>query len=437
MATNEKDKEQKAAKSEGVRASEAYHDARANATRAALAKEREQKAIEDSAAAAGARKPYQLSGMDRLMIERHNLRQLKQDPEGFKARIASEKAETGRAKPSNMYEQDVVDYQNRQREVHEDSADAFKRIALAAEEGDPAAQELMTGIATMMGADGTKYVSNKLGYIDPQSGQMVFPDWRQFEEQGTRILNVGANVYDFSKKAQSETEKATKEEPKPESTQNAQRQQTSARREAIPSEYDQYRKRIDSIYYKGLPELAQGAMVSAALRGNAGNLKTISDIDISRSSAPLERDYIRARTEYARSGAMARAAGGSPEANEKWSPLDNGDYLVSEKDSGRPLYAMDANGEYMPARFAGNPEAWREFVYNMNTRLGLEQGESYVYTPMGEFVQVVDRKTGKLINVPLKGYMQAIQDSSSSASKSASPNIGSARHMFHAGQGND
>lgn len=362
-----------------------------------------------------------MSDMDKLMVEQHKLRESKN--------AERERAKATPAQPTAIR-----------------SAE-YDRVAQAATEGDPVAQEVMKGIAAALGADNPVYADGRLSFKDPD-GKVVTPNWEDFREQGEKVLSISKRMYDYkpSNRATSdsadtvskgkETQKSNSQEGE-NAPVTAKATASEHAREAIPTKQKRYSGDIDSIYNKGLPELARGEIVNAALSGDAGNLKTLSAIDTDRKAAPLERDYIRARAEYARSGAMARAAGGSPEANEKWSPLGNGDYLVSEKDSGRPLYAMDANGEYMPARFAGNPEAWREFVYNMNTRLGLERGESYVYTPMGEFVQVVDRKTGKLINVPLKGYMQAMQDSSSRASKSASPNIGSAQHMFYAGQGND
>lgn len=319
-----------------------------------------------------------MSDMDKLMVERHKLRESKN--------AERERAKATPAQPTAIR-----------------SAE-YDRVAQAATEGDPVAQEVMVGIATALGADNPAYSNGRLSYKDA-NGNVVTPNWEEWRDQGTKVLDISQRLFNFSpgKTQQSETQKAqegakTQEQPAEKAQEQTQSQTTTqktegrpqVRREAIPSEYDRYRQTIDSIYYKGLPSLTRGEMFDAAMSGNAGNLKTLSDIDISRSSAPLERDYIRARTEAARARAVG-GMGGYAAPEVKYERMDNGAYLITEKESGRPLYAIDPKGAPMPAEFAYDLPAWTAYAESRIKQLGLKEGERFgIHPRFGEVVSRID-----------------------------------------------
>ena len=158
-------------------------------------------------------------------------------------------------------------------------------------------------------------------------------------------------------------------------------------RQAIATEYDPY--------------VLESLRTRAILQSDPNGL-------IAYTKMPYDIENTAARTDYARAGIDLRRARGTGQAQqEEWTRMEDNSYLVSDKATGRPLYASDIKGNKAPAEFAGNMPAWEQELKRLSR--DLDEGESLHWNErIGYFV--VD-KAGK--PYPLKKYM---------AEKNAVPN---------------
>ena len=146
-------------------------------------------------------------------------------------------------------------------------------------------------------------------------------------------------------------------------------QQAPLPREAIATQYD--------------PEVLNALRAHAILQADPNGL-------ISYMKTPYDIESRAAQAAYARAGAARRAGGGSGGASEleKWVRQDDGSYLVVDKRTERPLYAVDLEGQEAPAKFAGNMAGYEEQLRKMKN--DLEDGVTLHY----------DRRIGYYVSGP-------------------------------------
>lgn len=146
-------------------------------------------------------------------------------------------------------------------------------------------------------------------------------------------------------------------------------QQAPLPREAIATQYD--------------PEVLNALRAHAILQADPNGL-------ISYTKMPYDVENRMAQAAYTRAGAARRAGGGAGGAEEleKWVRQDDGSYLVVDKRTERPLYAVDLEGQEAPAKFAGNMAGYEEQLRKMKN--DLEDGVTLHY----------DRRVGYYVSGP-------------------------------------